>query len=304
MHEATAVTSEPTRHISSLDRLRTILSDAGEHLGDMVWWTLSDASTPRADLEAIWSGVGLSMSLLPESPTAEKAFKTAARSCQVGVPDKLIRLGKDEEDELVFAVVHETRTGDGSVHHHQEARVILNRAAEQVASDVPDHALVQAIRDAYQLLRHTHTADDVRRAIVKALRSWAAVTLREGGGVYWVPRTYSREVRRLEEAIGRIGSSHLYVIPVHHTSAGVDTLGEVAKGSLEAELAALQQELQAFQAHPPERASTLERRLEAFTALRSRAQLYRDILKVHVDDLEAQLDTMAGTVASLLQAAH
>ena len=289
--------------VDSVDGLRSVLGIAGEHLGDLVWWTLSDASTPRATLEALWTGAGLPNTLLPEVPTADKAFKTAVRACQVGVTDTLIRLGKDEDDELVFAIVHESKTGDGSLHHHQETRVVLNRVAEQISSDVPDHPLVVAIRDAFHQLRHTHTADDVRRAIVRALRSFAAVTLRESGGVYWVPRTCQREVRQLEKAIGGLGASRFYVVPVHHTSAGADTLGEAAKSSLEAELHALQEELKAFHAEPPSRPSTLERRLDAFTALRSRAQLYRDILKVQVDDLEAQLDSMGATVASLLQAA-
>jgi hypothetical protein len=288
--------------VSSVDGLRSVLGIAGEHLGDLVWWTLSEAGVSRATLEALWTGAGLSDALLPEPPTAEKALKTAVRSCQVGVVDKLIRLGKDADDELVFAIIDERRVGDGSLEHHQEARVILNRVTEHLGADAPDHALVVAIRERFEELRSTQTADDVRRMLVRALRSFAAVTLREGGGVYWVPRTFQRDVRRLEEAVARLGSSKLYVIPVHHTAAAASTLGEVAKGSLETELAALQEELRAFQAEPPDRTSTLERRLDAFAALKTRAQLYRDVLKVQVDDLEGQLDAMGNAVEQLLHA--
>lgn len=287
--------------ISSVDGLRSVLGIAGEHLGDLVWWTLSEAAVSRATLEALWAGAGLSEALLPEPPTVEKALKTAIRTCQVGVADKLIRLGKDADDELVFAIIDERRVGDGSLEHHQEARVILNRATEHLGADAPDHALVVSIKDRFDKLRSTHTADDVRRMLVRALRSFAAVTLREGGGIYWVPRTFERDVRRLEQAVGSLGSSKLYVIPVHHTVAAASTLGEVAKGSLETELAALQEELRAFQAEPPDRTSTLERRLHAFAALKTRAQLYRDVLKVQVDDLEGQLDAMGKAVEQLLQ---
>jgi hypothetical protein len=288
--------------ISSVDGLRSVLGNAGEHLGDLVWWTLSEAAVSRVTLEALWTGAGLSDALLPEPPTAEKALKNAVRACQVGVADKLVRVGKDADDELVFAIIDERRVGDGSLEHHQEARVILQRPLAQLVLDVPGHALAVRIKDAFEELRSTHTADDVRRMLVRALRSFAAVTLREGGGVYWVPRTFQRDVRRLEEAVGSLGSSKLYVIPVHHTPAAASTLGEVAKGSLETELAALQEELREFQAEPPDRTSTLERRLEAFAALKTRAQLYRDVLKVQVDDLEGQLDTMGAAVEQLLQA--
>jgi hypothetical protein len=121
--------------------------------------------------------------------------------------------------------------------------------------------------------------------------------------VYWVPRIYEREVRQLEAAIAKLGSSRFCVVPVHHTQAGSAALGDAAKGSLEAELKELQEELKAFQSEPPDRPATLERRLEAFSTLRARAQLYRDILKVQVEDLESDLDAMGETVGALLLAA-
>jgi hypothetical protein len=42
----------------------------------------------------------------------------------------------------------------------------------------------------------------------------------------------------------------------------------------------------AFMSMPPERASTLPRRLEAFAALRERAKLYRSVLAITMTDLD------------------
>jgi hypothetical protein len=42
-------------------------------------------------------------------------------------------------------------------------------------------------------------------------------------------------------------------------------------------------------ASPPDGPSTLVRRLDAFEGLQARANLYRDVLQVHVADLEATL---------------
>jgi hypothetical protein len=159
---------------------------------------------------------------------------------------------------------------------------------------------VRAIQDTFVQLRDTHTADDVRRTVVRTLHTLAAVTLREGGGVYWVPRTHAATVRKLEQAVGRLGKSTFHVVPVHHTDDASRTLGVVARGSLEADLAALREELESFKAQPPDRPSTLHRRLEAFEELRGRAQLYRDILHVQVEDLESHLTSMAASVQGLL----
>jgi hypothetical protein len=286
--------------VGSVERLRSVLGSAGEHLGDLVWWALSDAAVSRITLESIWAGAQLARELLPEPPTAEKALRLAVRTCQVGQAEHLIRLAKDEGDELVYAVVREHQPGDGTLSYTQEARVGLNRVAGSLTTDAPAHSIVRAMEEAFQTHLSVHTADDIRRMLVRTLRSFAAVTLREGGGVYWVPRSYADDVRRLEQAVAQMGTSKLSLVPVHHTAQGSRTLGEVARGSIEAELAALKQEMQAFEVDPPERPSTLERRLEMFEGVRSRAQLYRDILRVQVEDLEAQLDSMAAKVQQML----
>ena len=150
--------------------------------------------------------------------------------------------------------------------------------------------------------RTTHHPDDVRRAISKALDSMAAVALRPSGGIYWVASPFAEKVRRLQGAIEKIGSSRVYLLPVHKSAEAERTLGEIAKGSIEEELASLQAEIASFLNTPPERASTLIRRFDSFEALRSRAKLYRDVLAVEVQDLDKQLSQMSDTVESLINA--
>lgn len=284
----------------NLNRLTSVLSKTGAHLGDVIFWQLADARVDRATLQSLWKGGGLDVALLPEEPTAERALKQAVREAQVGQRDRLIRLGLDTDTEIVFAVVRERRDEAGNVTYHQEARIHLDRSSEVLTSDANGHDIVQSVVAAFRVLRSTHTADDVRRAIVKALGTWAAVTLREGGGVYWIPSVYGAELRRLQSAIEKIGTSRLFLLPVHQSADADRALSEIASASLEAELAQLQTEIAAFVSMPPDRVSTLTRRLEAFEALRDRAKLYRSILSVTATDLDRQLDAMSATVEGLL----
>lgn len=144
------------------------------------------------------------------------------------------------------------------------------------------------------------TPDDIRRAMMKALDACAAVTLRDHGGVYWVPAPYAETVRRLQGAIEKIGSSRVYLLPVHASADANRTLGAAAKIAIEDELAALKAEVEGFMASPPDRPSTLVRRLDAFEGLQARANLYRDVLQVHVADLDATLAGLTASVESLL----
>ena len=85
----------------------------------------------------------------PEPPTPEKALKTAVREAQAGQQEHLIRLGKDGDGELVFAVVQERRDQAGNVSYQQEARIVLRRLVGlRLDSDVPQHELVRAVEEA------------------------------------------------------------------------------------------------------------------------------------------------------------
>jgi plasmid stabilization system protein ParE len=281
--------------------IRSHTQTNGKHIGDLLWWTLADAEIARAQLEAIWSAEGLSAGDLPEVPTPEKALRTAIRECQVGRHDHLLRLGKQDDGEVVYAVVLETRDGSGNVHHAQEARITLYRTAPgRLASDDAGHPLVAAVSTAYDRLLNVHTADDVRRAILRTLASCAAVTLRDSGGVYWVPSTHAGRLRSLQAAIARIGTSQLAIVPIHETAAANQELGKAARASIEEEIVRLREELESFLEGAP-RVATLAHRLDVFNDLRSRAQLYHSVLRVQVDDLDAALAKLTLQVEGLLQ---
>ena len=286
--------------MTALERIKSNLNTGGPHLGDLIWWGLADARVSRATLKQVWAGAGLDPAHLPEPPTPEKAMKLAARSAALGQADRLVRLGKEDEEELVFTVVREHREEDGSLTYSQEARVVLARRHETVSTDSPGHDLAEAIRGRYSELKDTHPSDDIRRAIMNVIGACSAVTLRDHGGVYWVPAPHASTLRRLQNAVERIGSSRVHLLPVHASADANKTLGEAAKIAIEDELAALKAEVEGFLAAPPERASTLVRRLDAFDALRSRAELYRDVLNVHVQDLEATLQQLSANIEGLL----
>ncbi len=282
------------------DKLKSVLKKGGQHLGDLTWWTLAEARIDRSTLEKLWTRAKLAPEYLPDPPTAEKALKSAVREAAVGQPDRLIRLGKEDEAEIVYGIVQEMKLTDGSLAYAQETRVVLDRKAETITADQPENQLAKVIATRFAELRSIHTSDDIRRAMMKALEACAAITLRDHGGVYWVPSPHAEIVRRLQGAIEKIGASRVYLLPVHASADANRTLGDAAKLAIEDELAALKTEVEGFIASPPDRPSTLVRRLDAFEELKSRAALYRDVLQVHVADLDATLDGLTVAVEGLL----
>jgi len=74
---------------------------------------------------------------------------------------------------------------------------------------------------------------------VKTLGSCAAITLREHGGVYWVPTPYADTLRRLQLAVNNIGRSRLDLVPIHATPEAKQALGDAARSALNDDLMAL-----------------------------------------------------------------
>ncbi|MFT3840784.1 MAG: hypothetical protein QM723_27585 [Myxococcaceae bacterium] len=285
---------------AQLQSIIDVLATGGSHLGDLVFWTLSDAAISRPNLESKWKQTGLPLELLPEAPTAAKAFKLAVRAAQVGLVDRLLRPAAENEASIVFAVVHEQKHDEGVLTYSQEAKVELHLLHGTVSTDAPTHELVQAIQSRFADLKDTYTSDDVRRSITRTLQSFSAVLLRENGGVWWVPAPHAEPLRKLQSAIEAIGSSRFYLLPVHDSADAGRTLGDAATKSIEAELSELKKEVEGFVQQPPERASTLARRFDAFDSLRARARLYRDILQVSVKDLDSTLKQLEVSIESLL----
>lgn len=285
----------------TIDSIITALTTGGRHLGDLAFWQLSDASLDRATFEARWEAAGLAKELLPEPPTSEKALKTAVREAAVGQQSRLIRLAVENEEAIIFAVVLEEKHPEtGTLTYKQEAKVAMDRAFGTVTSDNEPHEVVQSIFSKFVRLRDTHTADDVRRTITRTLASFNAVTMRESGGIYWVPAPFAKGLRQLQKCIEQFGQSQFYLLPVHDSADASRTLSDVATQALQEELDALKAEVQSFVAQPPERPTTLARRFDAFDQLRSRAGLYRDILAVQVKDLDSTLDELTKSVEMLL----
>lgn len=203
---------------AALNHLVSVLATCGTHLGDLCFWSLSDASILRSDLESKWKSTGLPVQLLPEPPTVENAFKLAVRETQVGLSDRLIRPVIDNEASVIFAVVHEQKHDDGTLSYTQEAKAMLDLLTGTVSTDNVAHELVVAIQSRLSALRDTHTSDDVRRTITRTLASFAPVLLRENGGVWWVPAPHAKALRQLQATIESIGSSRFYLLPVHDSN--------------------------------------------------------------------------------------
>lgn len=285
------------------------LDRGGALLGHMLWWRLEDVRTPVATFKAAWTGAGLGEKYLPETPTPGRALRDAGTAAMRGQEHHLFRFAADTGAHLIYAIVREEADGKGDVTYVQEAQIAVDGAG-QITSDHPEHPLVAAVKSGFDVIWGCYQHRDVVASILRVLKDCAAVTLRDSGGIYYVPAPFAATVSSLETAIRGVGRSEVTALPItaDPEAKAAAALGAAAKGGIERDLAALREEMDAFSdavlaGEKGPRASTVERRLEEFQALRERALLYRDVLAVEVGDLDTQikaLEEQAETVLTVL----
>ena len=86
-----------------IETLKTVLAAGDRHLGDLCFWALESANIERSTLERLWSSAGLSVDLLPDPPSAEKAIKLAVREAQAGQKERLVRLAREDGVTVLFS---------------------------------------------------------------------------------------------------------------------------------------------------------------------------------------------------------
>ena len=284
--------------------LKEALAKGGQHLGDLVWWSLADARVARSTLEALWAAQGLDETLLPEQPDREKALRQACREAGVGLKKDghEIRAAYEGDDRIVFEMVSFAWDDQaGETIFQQESTLTLDKR-NSVAPPLlggQDTPITQLVQSKYLELLTTHPTGDVGKLLVRTLGSIKAFGLRPTGGVYFAPAQSAQTTRSLRSVVGQLGQSCMEIVPVHESAEATASLGNAAQKSLEKDLAELVVELQKFVQTPP-RADTLERRLETFKDLRARADFYKSILSLQVDGLEKGLGEMESIVTNML----
>ena len=294
---AVAVTSEVAQ----------ALAGPGQHLGDMVWLSLSGVDMRRDSVRAAYRAEGMPESLAPSDPSDEGAFGMAISAFgsrdEHGMFLRRVAANKKGGDVLLLRV----KDNGGALHDVDTlARVGLASAGniQVTGSALYDHRakkVVERLEALYQQRRECCTSAEIGSSVVEVLCRWCGgLRMRERGNVYWAHAAGASEVRALARAVATFGQSYLAVFPVHDNAEARSTLQRAAAESFFGELREIGEELARFKEHAGLRGSTLERRIDQYEELRDRVDLYADVLAGKRDELIAQLDAAKAAVRAML----
>jgi hypothetical protein len=255
--------------------------------GGLVYWQLH-GGVLHASLCAAWREAGLEDAWLPAPVTAETALRRALDE----LADRRT-LVRPLEGRGSWAVVQE-HVVDGELAHGTVLRAKLAvggldlRGADELA---------ERVRVAYAAHRAELSAADISLWLTRVMARLDAVTLRDRGGVYFVPADRVEVLRRVVGALREVSESVVYQIPAVRCDQAADAVLAAVEGEARAEIASIESYLAEDTEHGQR---ALKTRVETIGQVREKVARYEELFDRRLDSVRAGLAELRLRVAGLL----
>lgn len=259
--------------------------------GAITYWRLA-GGVDGDRLRAAWEERGLPPELLPTLPSPETALTRAVKR-QEGRRNGSSLLARQLPEARGWVLKHESPTETKEdLTYTTEARVWLDKLG-RFQTDRPDSDIARAVEVEYPRTLREVSASDVSSWLVK-LSAWVrAVSLREAGGVYFVPRGTLPTWRAAVLAL-RAASTHLvFEIPAMRGDECVAAVLDALTQECDAEVERLEKEITKGSALTKRGITTREAHLDA---LRAKVEGYCALLGARHEELTGKLEAVRASL--------
>lgn len=262
-----------------------------EEAGAIVLWHLSGEMDGEV-LKAGWAMQGLDENMLPEMPSVELALRRTAN--QYKGPHRLVRTLPNCGG---YAIVDEVVEG-GKLTYRQVFD-FMNSGDGISVTVYDEQALIDAggVAQATNLFERTKAMlnhQDASYWLSRLVRNVDSISLRDRGGVYFVPRNRLEEWRAYVAAI-RASSSHMvYEIPALRSDEAVAAIIDSLTRESEDEAIAIEAELE----NGDLGGRAIKTRGERCEAMSRKVASYEQLLGRGLDTLRERLERLQANVAA------
>jgi hypothetical protein len=250
-------------------------------LGEIITWKIQGVAISHADLIT-----GLMASDLDCDVAKELAPRNAfARACSKLDSERIIRKIAEDHATITFQFTRETNEG-GKFHYYFESLLFLNKYSGGITSE--NLELEQLAKEEFGRCMEARTANDVTRLVQRLFERHADLfSIRDQGGVYFVPEVHHDFIAKVETFVRNIGGSlQRFPIPAGSPQGDRAVQEAVAHGLQ----AIIDEHLQAVQKFGEDtRPDTLRRAEEKVRATKLKIEGYSFYLDKKREDLEASL---------------
>lgn len=252
----------------------------------VMWWLSGTINAER--LRAEWATAGLDVALVPDNPGVEAALRRA-----VGEQKEKRRLVRSLARMSGWAIVDE-HASESEVAYRQECTIKAD-AVGRVVVEPQGHPLTQEIMAAFAGHLENLKTTDVSGWLSSLVRHLGAVALRDGGGVYFIPRDKLDAWRKMVGVVRSVSSHGIYEVPALLASEAVALVLRSIEYEAQAEAEAMEQKLdKELGARALEtqvvRCSDVEKKVSGYEALLGTSM---EVLKQRLSTLRSRLSEAA-----------
>lgn len=270
-------------------------------IGYFVWWAIRDVKLSKTNFKALLKQVGLNFEFDQEDTALRRtSFLKAMRETKAKNRKKfLIRKISKEKDCYVFGLVDESiDKKDRNLDYNHSATMIFNPETGELLTDF-SHRAFEEIKALYDEYQDNMNSDDVRDAVIKIMTRFHQVSVRQRGGIYFLPNKHEADVEKLEALVEALpGDCSFSSAPQIDTEKSKTAIYKAFVEGLKNKMATFREELTSQNGKT--RKSTWETRLEQFKGLKQEIEFYRDAMSFQVEDLSTELDALRGDVQKQL----
>lgn len=272
----------------------TVVTDL-KTAGAIIWWRLSGPVFLERLREA-WANAGLSARLLPDNPSPQVALTRAAS--EQGGTRRLIRPMAGGKG---WAVVDEVPQADGTLVYATLAQLTLKEGKLHILdgtdmtprSDGLTAAEILKLRDDFEAFQKQLTINDVSAWLTKLVKpELKAVSLRDTGGVYFVPREYLDTYGKMVKAIYGASEHLMFEVPALKSDEAVNAILDALLREADGECESMETELDTGNL----KKRALQARKEKCEGLRLKVEEYEKLLGRSMTAVRERIDNLKASV--------
>lgn len=211
------------------------VTDGVSEAGAIVWWRLS-GKVAADKLRAAWKERGLDIDIVPDNPSPEVSLHRAV--CEQQEKRRLIRPLAGVRGWAIVDEHADDKTD--KLDWNQTCTVKIN-VVGQVAIEPSDSVLAAEIMQDFHTGLENLDPQDISGWLVRLAREVDAVGLREGGGVYFVPRSELGTWRKMVDALRAVSAHSIYEIPALRSSEAVSAILDAVQSEAEQKVKTLEE---------------------------------------------------------------
>ena len=269
-------------------------------LGNVVYWTIGDIKIGYWDFINILQNIGIDTDVANVVQARSALIKAIKDETKERSKGSFHRNVFDNKDRAGFALVS-TQSVDAEnvdVNFQTDTKVILNKHTKGIHIE---GANASAIHEKYLDYKNTYTADKFRSVVIKIIFDLAdGISVRERGGVYFIPAHRQDVFEKLQALFAHFPSSSVDSLPVIDTKQARKSMWKSLTGDIQNEINSFKEDIANLQSKNSVRDGVLDTRLKRYRALKDKMENYEILFGGTLKDIKDEVGLLEAQIRKML----